>query len=126
MITEAILKQRYQAIRAKLYAPRRLRRKTIKRYVVTDSLVEEVRSVSSGPRWRQVVSEVAALHGATFADLIGASRKQKFHKARQEAIRRILEEITIDGKPPSSTILGRWFNRDHTSILHIMGRTKRK
>ena len=58
-----------------------------------------------------IAREVAEKYGLTVADLKGRSVVRFISRARHEAFWRCLEA------GHSSGAIGRWFNRDHTSVL---------
>lgn len=66
------------------------------------------------PEWaREIVSDVAAKHLVSVYDLAGEGRSVKIVAARHEAIYRLKEHK----QTLTSTQIGKWFARDHTSIL---------
>lgn len=67
--------------------------------------------------WIDIVNQVAAEYGVTAAEMMGLSRKVKICAARHHAMYRIRNEVTIDGKPASFPRIGRWFGRDHTTVI---------
>lgn len=65
----------------------------------------------------QIMHDVAAAHGFTYADIIGKSRKVKLVAARVDAIKRVKASDPKKSLPE----LGRLFGgRDHTTILHAL------
>ena len=72
---------------------------------------------------RRIAEEVAADHSLHVRDLTGQSRVKHICAARFEAMFRIYEERHPDGRRVySMTQLGRFFNRDHTTILNALRR----
>jgi chromosomal replication initiation ATPase DnaA len=68
-----------------------------------------------------MVGEIADRHGVSFAEIIGPRKHRKVLAARYEAIRTVNREF-----PAWSTLkMGRFFNRDHTTILSALGRLSR-
>ena len=67
-----------------------------------------------------VISEVANDHKIGVKDIIGRRRLPHIVRARQDAIKRV---ASLDPARYSSTVLGRIFQRDHTTILHYLERT---
>lgn len=64
-----------------------------------------------------IIAQVALEHGVTSAQILGPNRKQAFVKARAEAMRRVMA-----ARPNMSwPMLGRIFNRDHTTCMHHVG-----
>jgi chromosomal replication initiation ATPase DnaA len=70
---------------------------------------------------RQMVGEIADRHGVSFAEIIGPRKHRKVLAARYEAIRAVNREFPGWSSPK----IGRFFNRDHTSILSALGRLSR-
>ena len=70
---------------------------------------------SSKSRMTAVIRETAEKHGLTEKELMAATRKVNVVKARQEAIYRIRHEVQ-----KSMSEIGRFFNKDHTTILHAL------
>ena len=64
---------------------------------------------------------VCAEYGIGVEEILGDRRDQPVVIARWEAVRRAYE-----GTGLSTTELGRVFNRDHTSILYILGKVKKE
>lgn len=72
--------------------------------------------------WQNIVNEVAEKHGICAGDIMGKSRRRDIYAARKEAIMRIWDEVRMhDGSRPSLPVIGRWFQRDHTTILYTLG-----
>lgn len=70
---------------------------------------------------REIIISVAAKHGVTYDDIVSRTRKVHVVKARQEAMK-MANSLRPD---MSMTELGRQFKRDHTTILHALGRLSR-
>lgn len=69
-----------------------------------------------------LIEEVAKRHGLTAFDVVSRCREHRVVAARYEAIR-----IVHAARPTmSSPQLGRLFNRDHSTVLYALGRTKRR
>lgn len=67
------------------------------------------------PMWvGKIVLETAAEHRVSPADMMGQSRYRRVVRARNEAFYRIKSTKPALSMPQ----IGRWFLRDHTSILH--------
>jgi hypothetical protein len=72
---------------------------------------------SGMPEWaRQIAEETAIRHGICVSEIANGSRKYKVVRVRNEAI------YLVKARKPmlSSSQLGRWFDRDHTTILHAL------
>lgn len=65
------------------------------------------------PTLRQIAMEVAHKHNYRLDDLLSARRHYRLNYARQEAFWRCRQE-TLHSLPE----IGRFFHRDHTSVLH--------
>lgn len=69
---------------------------------------------------QRIIAEVAARHELTYEQLTGTSKKNPVVNARQEAM---WELRTQHGK--SFAFIARFFNRDHTTVLHGVRRWER-
>jgi chromosomal replication initiation ATPase DnaA len=67
--------------------------------------------------WRDVIASTAEDHGLTAADLVGTRRDQRAFRARAEAMH-VLRSTTSFSLPQ----IGRFFNRDHTTVLSALRR----
>jgi chromosomal replication initiation ATPase DnaA len=72
------------------------------------------------PAHIRIIREVAAAHRIKRELILSNDRHRPVVAARVEAIARVYQEVKVDGKPPSLLRLGRWFDKDHTSILHAL------
>lgn len=69
------------------------------------------------PRWAiELVCEVAARRGVPLDEVISDNRSRRAVEARFEAI----YAIKSRNQALSSPTIGRWFDRDHTSILYAV------
>lgn len=67
---------------------------------------------------KEIITQTAACHGLTYGDIVGPSRYRNVVKARHEAMK-----IAYAVRQDMSTVqLGNQFKRDHTTILHAVGR----
>ena len=64
---------------------------------------------------RQIVSSVAVEYEVRARDIFGRSHRQIIYAARRAAMIRVRE--ATDASLPQ---IGRWFGRDHTSVLHAI------
>lgn len=65
---------------------------------------------------RDIIHRVARAHGLTSEDLRGQSRAHRIVRARRAAIAAILE-----ARPRASLAqIGRWMEKDHTTVLHAL------
>lgn len=62
---------------------------------------------------REIAALVAERHGVTVADLKSASHARKFAWPRQEAM-----ALTLATGRFSTTRVGQFYNRDHTTVIH--------
>ena len=71
---------------------------------------------------RALIERVATFHEIPYEVILGPRRDKKAVAARFDAIKAV-----HDARPDLSTPqIGKHFNRDHTSILHALGRLKTK
>lgn len=70
---------------------------------------------------REIIISVAAKHGLTYNDIVGRSRRFDIAAARKEAMK-MANSLRPDLSMPQ---LGIQFKRDHTTILHALGRLKK-
>ena len=61
-----------------------------------------------------IIAKVALEHGVSAAELLSDTRWQKVAHARQHAF------AAVRGMPrkPSYPQIGRWFGRDHSTVVH--------
>jgi chromosomal replication initiation ATPase DnaA len=82
-------------------------------YRVID-VVHEPRTV------RGLIERIARDNGVTYQDIVGVRRHKSLMRIRHLAIRAAAEEF-----PDKSLVqLGKAFNRDHTTILHALHKSK--
>lgn len=72
------------------------------------------------PTLAEIVAEVAALHGVTVEELMSPSRETRLVLARWEAMWRMSQVYWGHKSLPrySSQQIGRFFGRDHSTVLH--------
>lgn len=81
--------------------------------VVEDTIVEK-------PSARSIAERIAIENGVSFGEVLGPSRNRSIVAVRHAAIRAV-----VNARPDMSLPqIGRVFNRDHTSILHAMRKTR--
>ena len=74
-------------------------------------------------RVEAIIMQVAARHGLARADLVGPCRKRTIVRARQQAMGEVRALSLIDGRPHSTTAIGRWFGgRDHSTVSRALRR----
>lgn len=71
---------------------------------------------------RRILDDVAHSHGLQVEDLVGKAARAPVALARWRAMRRLRDEIRIQGGEPSSSKIGFWLNRDHTTVIHGLRR----
>lgn len=69
-----------------------------------------------------LIRQVAIEHGVTSDDMIGRRRTCHIAWARFDCWHRIRQLRGPGGRPFSSTQIGVWFDRDHTSVLNGLQR----
>ena len=77
------------------------------------------------PRVLAIMEEVAAKHGVSLGDILSRARAAKIADARTDAMRAVAAAPSPNGKP-STTTIGRWFDRDHSTVVHALGNTRGK
>lgn len=77
------------------------------------------------PRDRTIahIALIAAKHQLRLCDIMGKSRGRKIVTARNEAIRYVWDK---HHGPWSSVDIGRFFGKDHSTILFAVGRLKNR
>ena len=73
-------------------------------------------------RVRAIVESVAAEHRLRPEDLIGPSRRKIHIEPRWRCWAIIRSTPGPSGQVPSLPLIGAWFGRDHTSIIHGLRR----
>lgn len=71
---------------------------------------------------RRILQQEASKHLCTPEDILGKRRYKEMVAARHAAIKRVSEEFPHF----SSSLLARIFNKDHTTILHALGKRGRQ
>jgi chromosomal replication initiation ATPase DnaA len=71
---------------------------------------------------RRIITDVGAKHGFSVEQMVGPSTRHALARARWEAFDRLRREIRIQGNPPSLPLVGGWFGRDHTTVIHGLQR----
>lgn len=70
---------------------------------------------------REMIADVAAQHDLSYRDIVGYDARDVVMRARRAAIRAV-----VQAKPHlSMPQVGRLFQRDHTTIMHHLGRRAR-
>ena len=69
-------------------------------------------------RIRLAVTERSWELGYDPREIVGVDVCRDVSHARHEVMRTVRDEITMpNGKPPSYPLIGRWFGRDHTTVI---------
>lgn len=68
-----------------------------------------------------IVRRVAREYLLPVDEVLGPSRTKRAVASRKEAMQRLVDERDM-----SSSQIGRLFNRDHTTVLHALGRLSRR
>ena len=75
--------------------------------------------VPAAPTMREIVRQVADERGVTVEELKGRGRTPRVALARFEAIHRVRQVRKANGQARySTTLVGQYLNRDHTSIVY--------
>jgi chromosomal replication initiation ATPase DnaA len=68
-----------------------------------------------------VIAEVADRHGVPVEEVMGGRREKIIARARQDSMAAIKARFPNDTLP----MIGRLFNRDHTTVLHALRKQRR-
>ena len=90
--------------------PYAIKRKLTKRYAVS------AREQAAG-----IIAETAQKHGVTVAIILSHDRTWLVRDARHEAIARVFDQFPHWSYP----VIGKVFDRDHTTIMHALRRRRR-
>lgn len=71
------------------------------------------------PTMRQIAADVAEQHGLTLGDLCGRSRVEFVADVRRMAMLAVHQQTKF-----SLPQIGRFFNRDHTTVLYALRRAR--
>lgn len=80
--------------------------------------LSKVPGATPGAMKMGLIEAIAEKHGVTRDDIISHGRKPAMVKARGEAML-----LVYCGWPMTYTEVGRLFDRDHTSVIHLIART---
>lgn len=69
----------------------------------------------------QIMRDACDRHGVTLGELLGPSRSRLACRCRRSAMARVRGEVVINGRPASYPLIGRWFNRDHSAVMYLLG-----
>jgi hypothetical protein len=75
------------------------------------------------PRWRILADDIARRHGLTFRQALARGRGPRGAPAMAA---RIEIAHALDAEGHTSTQIGRWMHRDHTTVLLYLGRLKKR
>ncbi len=73
----------------------------------------------------QIMRDACDVHAVTLGELLSPSRTNRACRCRRSAMTRVRGEVVINGRPASYPLIGRWFNRDHSAVMSLLGATKR-
>ena len=90
-------------------------------YLAADAAEIQTDRPAYPQRIREILAEVAYKHGLTVGEVVGPRRLRKHALARFEAAWR-MRQPTDYGHVASFPQIGRWLDRDHTSIMHMVRR----
>lgn len=96
-------------------APRAPRRP----YVVLPRDLNAPLNMLTPPSWRFLVAVASARHGIPQADIVSASRVRSVVAARQDAMAMVYQHTQA-----STSVVGRYFGRDHTTVIHALQKMK--
>lgn len=68
-----------------------------------------------------ILHSVARAHALTLWDLTGRSRAPVVVAARREAAHQLREMNWLGHRPPVA-VIGKWLNRDHTTVVYMLQR----
>lgn len=77
----------------------------------------EITKAAMPLRVREILHEVAEAHKQPVRIILSREQGRAASEARYAVWRRIRAEMRICGLPPSYPMIGRWFDRDHTSVI---------
>lgn len=80
-----------------------------------DGLCHKCRPIRGRPRIAEIIAKTAEKHGLKVSDLTGPRRFRPIVRARWEAMAE-----AYDLRIWQSTVIGRAFNRDHSTVLHAV------
>lgn len=88
-------------------------------YMPEEHFLPHFRAVNmlAPPSWRFILSLVALKHGVMQRDILGPHRYRELVAARHEAL-----ALTYRHTQMSMPNVGRYFNRDHTTVLHALNK----
>ncbi len=66
-----------------------------------------------GPQARRTAEQIAVLHGLTLSEINDPAAKRRYARTRQH----VMHALMATGRY-SSTSVGRFLNRDHSTVLH--------
>lgn len=78
------------------------------------------------PRVRDVIQVVAIETGVSVDDILSRSHKRQHREARMEAMRWVRAMRWGAVGSPSYPMIGRWFQRDHTTVINACKQERRE
>lgn len=70
---------------------------------------------------RSIVASVAMEHGVKASEIMGRSRNATVHAARRSAMVRVR-----DATGASTSVIGKWFDRDHSTVVFAIAADERR
>lgn len=123
------MREHYRALQVRMSQPRQTKRPAL--IVVpkeAEPLVAKFREVKPLPQERalqpvavarRIIADVALKHEVSVKQILGDDRQAPVIEARREAM-----SLVYRANPNWSLVkMGRFFNRDHTTILHALRKT---
>lgn len=123
MLAEAESRRRYEEesrVRAELIAAQRKEAQAFKateayRVIIVSEAGEGKQSA------RSIIDRVASVFGVSYGEIVGQRRNRHVVAARHAAI-----QAVVEARPDMTLpMVGRIFNKDHTTIMHALGKKKR-
>lgn len=111
----AKLEREALAIRERADQKAALRRRAAIERIETAVKIARALPHPDGRSVHDIMQDVCSQHGISMVDLIGPKRNKKFVRARQHAM-----WLCHRHTPFSTVRLGKFFQRDHTTVLHAI------
>lgn len=72
-----------------------------------------------------IIAQTAADHGLPVSAILCKSRLRAFALARRQAMWKV-RQLRIGGQPHAFALIGRWFGRDHSTVVVACKRVERE
>jgi chromosomal replication initiator protein len=76
-------------------------------------------------RVQAIIDEVAAEYDLAPWQIMSMSRARTFTRARWVAMWRVRQLRMPDGRQHSTVLVGQWFGRDHSTVVHGLAEVER-